>query len=257
MTKVFTLLNQKGGVGKSTSAINLAAVRAEKLTAGLDPDALSPVAAVSIDPQGSALWWASRVEELPFHVIQAEDEPLDHLAQLNVLNGIDEVYVDTPGWFDLDPDGSGDGLGDGYAADALRTVLDVTDEVLVPMLTQPMCFDPTARTIRKILEPRGLPYRVFINDWQSRDGKKWLRETQKFVCKLGYPIADTAIRHFMIHTNASSEGMVVTDYPKDKVSQQAAQDYRRLAVELDSTPTVRNFDELVKAAEQAEMAGAH
>ncbi len=247
MTKVVTLLNQKGGVGKSTCAINLAAVRAEKLTAGLDPDALSPVAAVSIDPQGSALWWANRVEKLPFHVIQADDDPLDWLEQLNHLPGIDEVYVDTPGWFDLDPDGAGDGLGDGYAAEALRTVLDVSTEVLVPMLTQPMCFDPTARTIRKILEPRGLPYRVFINDWHARDGKKWLEETQKFVCKLGYPIAQTAIRHYMIHTNASSEGLVVTQYPSDKVSQAAAQDYRSLADELDSVPARRLFSELVGA----------
>lgn len=247
MTRVVTLLNQKGGVGKSTGTINLAAVRAEMLTANLDPNALSPVAAVSIDPQGSALWWANRVDELPFHLIQAHDDPLEWLAQLNNLPGIAEVYVDTPGWFDLDPDGSGDGLGDGYAAAALRTVLDVTDEVLVPMLTQPMCFDPTARTIRKILEPRGLPYRVFINDWHARDGKKWLEETQKFVCKRGYPLAKTAIRHYMIHTNASSEGMVVTQYPSDKVSQLAAQDYRNLAGELDTAPVTTMAPELAGA----------
>ncbi|EUA65477.1 putative plasmid partitioning protein [Mycobacterium xenopi 4042] len=79
--------------------------------------------------------------------------------------GIAEVYVDTAGWFDLDPDSCGDGLGDGYSADALRTVLDVTDEAIVPILPAPMCFDPTARTIRKLLEPRNIPYRVFINDW--------------------------------------------------------------------------------------------
>ena len=101
-------------------------------------------------------------------------------------------------------DDVGDGLGDVYSAEALRVVLDVTDEVLVPMLTQPMCFDPTARTIRKILEPRGLPYRVFINDWHARDGRKWLEETQRFVHRRGYPLAKTAVRHYMIHTNASS-----------------------------------------------------
>ena len=62
MTRVVTVLNQKGGVGKSTAVVNLAAVRAQKLTADLDPDAFSPVAAVSIDPQGSAKWWANRVD---------------------------------------------------------------------------------------------------------------------------------------------------------------------------------------------------
>ncbi len=161
MTRVVTLLNQKkGGVGKkSTAAVNLAAVRAEHLSqGGLPEDAESPVAAISIDPQGSATWWANQVDDLPFHLIQAHDDPLDWLAQLNNLPTIAEVYVDTAGWFDLDPDGSGgDGLGSGHSADALRTVLDVTDEVLVPILTEPLCFDPTARTIRKkILEPRQL-----------------------------------------------------------------------------------------------------
>lgn len=112
MTKVVTVLNQKGGVGKSTATVNLAAVRAQKLTAHLEPDAFSPVAAVSIDPQGSAKWWANRVDALPFHLVQAHDDPLEWLQQLNNLPGIVEVYVDTAGWFDLDADSSRDGLGD-------------------------------------------------------------------------------------------------------------------------------------------------
>ena len=89
MTRVITVLNQKGGVGKSTATVNLAAIRAQTLTAHLDPDAFSPVAAVSIDPQGSAKWWANRVGDLPFHLVQAHDDPLEWLRQLNNLPGID------------------------------------------------------------------------------------------------------------------------------------------------------------------------
>ena len=232
MTKVVTVLNQKGGVGKSTTTVNLAAIRAQKLTADLDPDAFSPVAAVSIDPQGSAKWWANRVDELPFHLIQAHDDPLEWLQQLNNLPRILEVYVDTAGWFDLDPDCSGDGLGDGYTAHALRTVLDVTDEAIVPMLTAPMCFDPTARTIRKLLEPRNIPYRVFINDWDPRDGEHWLEETQKFIRGQGWPLAQTVVRHYKIHTNASNEGIVVTQYKKSGSAANAAADFHKLADEL-------------------------
>lgn len=232
MTRVVTVLNQKGGVGKSTATVNLAAVRAEILTADLDPEVLSPVAAVSIDPQGSAKWWANRVDSLPFHLVQAHDDPLEWLQQLNDLPGIEEVYVDTAGWFDLDPDGSADGLGDGYSADALRTVLSVTDEAIVPMLTAPMCFDPTARTIRKLLEPRGIPYRVFINDWDPRDGEHWLEETRKFVHGQQWPLAQTVVRHYKIHTNASNEGIVVTQYRHSGTAVNAAADFFNLAAEL-------------------------
>lgn len=164
----------------------------------------------------------------------AHDDPLDWLQQLNNLPGIAEVYVDTAGWFDLDPDTSGDGLGDGYSADALRTVLDVTSEAIVPVLPAPMCFDPTARTIRKLLEPRNIPYRVFINDWDPRDGEHWLEQTQKFIRGQGWPLAETVVRHYKIHTNASNEGVVVTQYKKTGSAANAASDFYKLADELNT-----------------------
>lgn len=65
-------------------------------------DAPSPVAVVSVDPQGSATWWAKIIgdDNLPFHLIQAHDDSLDMLRSLNNLtqSGISHVFVDTPGW---------------------------------------------------------------------------------------------------------------------------------------------------------------
>ncbi|MFZ2175751.1 MAG: ParA family protein [Rhodococcus sp. (in: high G+C Gram-positive bacteria)] len=229
---IHVLLNQKGGVGKSTVAVNLAAVTADVLNQDDDPNATSPVAAVSVDPQGSAIWWADRLDNLPFHVVQAHDD-LNGLRQLGQLPGIRHVYVDTPGWIDLNSaDDTSDPLGRGPAADALRAVLEVADHVIVPMETEPLSFDPTARTIRKVLEPRGIPYTVVINNWDPRDGKLDLEETKEFVRANKWPLAKTVIRHYKLHARASADGLVVTEYPANRVALQAREDFYRLALEL-------------------------
>ena len=229
---VHVLLNQKGGVGKSTIAVNLAAVTADVLNHTDDPDASSPVVAVSIDPQGSAVWWASRINDLPFHIVQAHDD-LAGLYRLHELPGIAHVYVDTPGWMDLaGDDDTSDPLGRGPAADALRAVLEAADLVIVPMETEPLSFDPTARTIRKVIEPRGLPYVVVINNWDPRDGTHDLEETKEFAKANKWPLVHTVIRHYKLHARASADGLVVTEYPANRVALQAREDFYRLALEL-------------------------
>ncbi len=138
-----------------------------------------------------------------------------------------------PGWIDLSgADDGTDVLGTGSSADALRAVLEVADLVIVPIEPEPLCFDPTARTIKQVIEPLGKKFIVVVNNWDPRDGKVDLEQTREFVQANGWPLARTVVRHYKVHTRAAAEGRVVTEYEANRVSLQAREDFYKLSLEL-------------------------
>ncbi|MFD7832424.1 ParA family protein [Streptomyces sp. MJM8645] len=239
MATIIVVLNRKGGVGKSTITVNLSATIAEAL-AGVEVkpiDWLAPVAALSVDPQGSASWWASRVgETLPFVFAEAHND-LETLKRLRDSTAVEYVIVDTPGWYppEARDDNSGDPLGEGRVADAIRAALDNADHVIVPVEPEPLGWPTTQETIQQVVLPRGIPFTIVVSNWDPRDGEADRDDTRKHFTKFGWKVANTVIRRYKLHSKAAITGHVVTQYPKSRVAQECLADFTNLALEIQMT----------------------
>ncbi|MDX2295880.1 MULTISPECIES: ParA family protein [Streptomyces] len=224
MAKVHVVMNRKGGVGKSLISLNMGAVCAD--VRGSRPDGGAFVAVASADPQGTALWRAARLAELPFDILDVSDdvENIGHLKALPYAH----IFVDTPGWAEIDPESGKDPLGSDRYGRILRALLEQADDVIVPMLTEPDCYEPTWQTIEWVLKPLGVPFQVVINNWPPAEGVAYVDGTRGWCERHGYPVAQTVIRRYRVHTNATK---VVTQYNANRVELQAREDFYRYALE--------------------------
>lgn len=219
MARVHVVVSQKGGVGKTTLAMNLAAVVSETL--GGTPEN-PPVAVASLDPQGSAVWWAERgdPDALPFDYDQMDDRP-EQIAKL-ADSGYRDVFVDAPGSL----------ARPAALAEALDVAKDRGDAIVPIMPGEDLALDPTARTIRELLEPRWVPYHVVRNRWDRRGGQSDLDDLNQWLDDEGFRYTNTVIRQYKLHRTASRQGLVVTQYPPGRTADAAKADFLQVALEL-------------------------
>ncbi|GAA3163723.1 ParA family protein [Streptomyces ramulosus] len=238
MPYITVLLNRKGGVGKSLMTVNLAAVYAEILGSNADEEGAGPsVAVVSIDPQGTSIEHAEKAKKAgrpaPFRVVDASQN-VDKLRRLRRAKA-DIILVDTPGFMPLKPeddeDESIDPLGDGTTGDALRAVLDVADDVIVPLEAEGSAFTPTRVTVERVLMPRQIPYGVVVNNWDPRDGTADRDRTISLAQTRNWSLFNATVRHYKLHARGIVHGRFCTTYESNHVATKAKQDFVSLALE--------------------------
>jgi chromosome partitioning protein len=196
-TKVLVVLNGKGGVGKTTTAINLAAIFGEQ----------HRVLLVDADSQGSASWWVQQSEgrDLGF-----ETTALADLAGVNRAQWADYdiVVVDMPPALD---------------SGAFAAIMPVADYLVLPTPPAPMDLAALIRTVRQVVI-------VLLTKVNSR-GLREAQEAQQTLLQCQIPVYYTVIRNLKIHERAAMSGLPISQY-KGQAASPAADDYRCVVNEI-------------------------
>ncbi|MBT9313438.1 ParA family protein [Leptothoe kymatousa] len=200
--KVLVVLNGKGGVGKTTTAVNLAAIFAEDRR----------VLLLDSDVQRSATWWLERVHQA-FDFSHETD--INALRQLKALTDYELIVVDTP---------------PALHSESLGVVLALADYLLLPTPPAPMDVTALINTVKKLVKPSGVFHRVLLTKVDSRSLKE-AQEAQTMLEKLDISAFQTYIRTYKAHERAAMEGCAISQW-KGPNAQEAQADYYRVAAEV-------------------------
>jgi chromosome partitioning protein len=210
---IVALLNQKGGVGKTTLALHLA---------GRWSELGQRVLVIDADPQGSALdWQAARGREglaKSFAVVGLPRDLL-HLDLPEIARGYDRVVIDGPPRMGV----------------ITRSALLAADLVLIPATPSPIDGWASAEMLRMLGEARvyrpGLPARLVLNRVAART--IIARETADDLADHDPPALASRVGQRIAFAYSARSGRLVQEVLPDGI---AAREIATLAAEIDGLP---------------------
>jgi len=179
---VIALVGNKGGAGKTTLAVNLAAGLAKQTS----------TVVVDADPQGSAKQWnAFTNTSAAISVLELSDDLNVQLSELS--QEYDYVVVDCP---------------PSVHASETIAVLELCDLALIPVQPSPVDLWATVHTEKAVEQARlsnaNLRAVLVINQLETRTTLS--RLVRDALSEIGLPVAKTALRRRAVFRNSALEG---------------------------------------------------
>lgn len=205
---VVSIVNQKGGVGKTTLAIHLATALAER----------SSVVLVDADPQGSALdWQAQRDASASFPVVGLA-RPILHREVRRLAPGCSWIIIDSPP----------------RASSLTRSAIAASDLTLIPVQPSPLDIWASQDILRILDEVSpmmpSLCARFVVNRLFA--GTHLAREVHQALDSFNVPTLNTVIRNRTEYAKAVRQGYTAIETLPHSP---AALDFRTLADEIHTT----------------------
>lgn len=202
MVKIVALLNQKGGVGKTTTAV-LLATQFKELFPNLK------VALADADPQLSASGWIERgpeKENIRTYVVAKDREGVDLKTELDGIDA-DVIILDLP---------------PGLAAVSLRGAL-FADLIVVPVGPSPVDLDASARAIGICKEVAGYKNnsKFILVPVRVRHNTAMGRELQSTLGQIG-PVSKTSIVLREDYAKCFAKGVGVNTFSPGSAAHQEA-----------------------------------
>lgn len=196
---IISFLNQKGGVGKTTLAVNVAAALARSGRKVLLIDA---------DKQGSATTWASLREDSDFQTVSLARENMARDA-LKLAADHDFTVIDGPP----------------HAETIARSCIVASDVVLLPIEPSGLSTWASDLTVRQVREAQELKPALKCGFVVSRKiGKTVIgREIRAMAADQGIPILKTEIEQRVAYAECLTMGKTIFEWPGARAAQQEIQ----------------------------------